>query len=180
MKANTQNSFFVRSFTKLVCFSLVLAPVAMSQEESFSANTIRSSLSEHYSSNRENRFLIKVQVWGDSSSTGIFYLPDNATIMDLVGLTGGPKNGIDRTVISLTATQPPTAARKDKPSLLKIEGREIIERADYRTFPLQNGDVIHIDSPADKDTFMRTLGIIGAILGTVSASLSLYLVLRPR
>ncbi len=178
MKTNTETSFFVRSFMQLICFLLVMSPVAKAQEESFSSSAIRSSLREHYSSNRENRFLIKVQVWGDSPITGIFYLPDNATMMDLMGLTGGPSGSFDKTVISLTATQEASPVRKDKPSLLTIEGREMIDRPDYRSFPLQNGDIIHFNSPPKTDNFLRFLSVYGSILGTITASLSLFLILR--
>lgn len=181
MKVIHPYRFLGRIVTPVLCFSLSVGPLAAwGQEESFSVTPIRSSLREHYSSNRDNRFLIKVQVWGDSPVTGIFHLPDNATMIDLMGLTGGPMGVFSNTVITLTATQDAVGARKDKPSMLKIEGREIIDRKDYRTFPLQNGDIVTFESPPKSDHFLRTIGIIGSVLGLVTTGLTLYLAFRPR
>jgi len=157
----------------------LLIPAPVKAVEDFAAPSIRSSVREFYSTNRENRFLIKVHIWGDASQTGVYFVPDNTTMMDIMSLTGGPMGVFDKTVISLTATQP-NPPKKERVTNLRIDGRDILEKAEYRNFVLQNGDVIHIDSPAASDTFMKSIGIISSVLGLVTTGLSIYLVTKSK
>ncbi len=175
------SKFVFGTLSKVLVFSLCLTHIALAAEEgasdSFSLGNFRTSVREFYSSNRENRFLIKVHVWGDSPQTGIYYIPDNSTMMDIVGLTGGPMGIFEKTVITVTPTVA-TANKKDRPSLVKIEGREILDNAELRTLPLHNGDVIHFDSPAKTDHLLRTLTIVSSFLGVITAGMSIYLVTK--
>lgn len=179
MRLSPSKSSF-RIFANVLVVSLCLGPTGWAAEEtsnSFTTGEFRTSVREFYSSNRENRFLIKIHVWGDSPQTGIYYIPDNSTMMDIVGLTGGPMGIFERTVITVTPTQA-APSKKERPSIVKIEGREILDNAEFRTLPLHNGDVVHFDSPAKTDNLLRTLGIVSSILGVITAGASIYLITK--
>src|SRR5580704_1805588 len=59
------------------------------------------SVREFYSSNHENRMLIRVQFWGDIGLAGIHYIPDNTTVLDLVGYAGGPGGVLEKSTITV-------------------------------------------------------------------------------
>ncbi len=150
------------------------APVLITPKEQGEGN-----VREFFSSNREKRFLIRVHVWGDVGLAGVYYIPDNTTLLDVLGYAGGATGVLQNTQISLSRVFE-TRDPKTKPTeqLVQLEGGELVRRVDYRDMTLRNGDVIHLDSPPKADTFMRTLSIVSTFLGILTAGIGIYLVTK--
>ncbi len=130
---------------------------------------------EYYSSNKDNRFLIKVHLWGDIPLSGIHNVPDNTTLLDLIGYAGGPTGYLAESTITVTRV----AKEKDSyPQSVKVEGKELVSNNTYRNMPLKAGDVIYMEAPPKSDTLIRNLTIIGAVLGIITASAAVYLVAK--
>jgi len=134
---------------------------------------------EFFSSNRDKRFLIRVHVWGDVGLAGVYYIPDNTTLLDVLGYAGGATGVLKNTQISVSrifeSRDPKT---KPTESLVQLEGEELVRRTDYRDMVLRNGDVIHLDSPPKSDNFIRTLSIVSTVLGILTAGIGIYLVTK--
>ncbi len=132
---------------------------------------------EFYSSNPENRLSVRVHVWGDVGGTGIYYVPDNTTILDLMGYAGGPAGVLPKADINLTRIN----AGPDRPTrpyqTIRFNAEELI-REDFRNLRVASGDVVYVEGVPKTDNLLRTLSIIGAVTGIISTSLTLYLILR--
>jgi hypothetical protein len=155
-------------------YAAAATPTLLTPRESGEGN-----VREFFSSNREKRFLIRVHVWGDVGLSGVYYVPDNTTLLDALGYAGGATGVLSKSEIALSRM----VDRKDgkgasPPQTVRIEGSELVERVDYRDMVLRNGDVIHLDSPQKTDNFMRTLSIISTGLGILTAVLGIYLVTK--
>ncbi len=153
------------------------APVLITPKEQGEGN-----VREFFSSNREKRFLIRVHIWGDVSAPGVYYLPDNATLLDALGYSGGSTGVLSKTEISLSRIYDTRESKDAKiaanQKTVRIDGEELVEQVSYRDMVLRNGDVIHLDSPPKVDTFMRTLSIFSTFLGIITATISVYLVTK--
>jgi hypothetical protein len=152
------------------------APVLLNPKEQGEGN-----VREFFSSNRDKRFLIRIHLWGDVGLAGVYYLPDNTTLLDALGYAGGGTGVLAKTEISLSRV---VESKQDKAvrteQTVKIGGDELIEKVDYRDMVLRNGDVIHLDSPPKTDHFMRALGIISTLLGITSTIIGVYLVTKAK
>ena len=127
---------------------------------------------EYYSSNKENRFLIRVMLLGEVGATGIHYVPDNTTLLDLVALAGGPQSYLDETKIAVHHA--PTKIQVQLPPPFEVRADELITNPKYFSFPLANGDTITISGPPKADPFLKTLNLIGAVVGTISGLATIY------
>lgn len=150
------------------------APVLMTPREQGEGN-----VREYFSSNREKRFLIRIHLWGDVGLAGVYYIPDNTTLLDAIGYAGGTTGVLSKSLIALNRV----FERKDvkvaaNQQTVRLDGTELMERVDYRDMVLRNGDVIHIDSPPKADNFMRTLGIVSTGLSIITAVIGVYLVTK--
>jgi hypothetical protein len=150
------------------------SPILLTPKEQGEGN-----VREFFSSNREKRFLIRIHVWGDVGLAGVYYVPDNTTLLDALGYAGGATGVLRKTDISLSRV----FDRKESKSAgneqtVKLDGGELVERLDYRDMVLRNGDVIHLDSPPKADNFLRTIGIISTGLSILTAVLGIYLVTK--
>ena len=160
----------------VVTFAVVTALPGFGAEEGFSLMRPLGTAREYYTSNKDNRFLIKVQVWGDSPLPGIHYIPDNTTLLELLGYAGGV-GGSDYASSKITLAHTSLTAN-DGPSEMRVSGDDLFKKPDVRNTRLKNGDVIHIEAGGKSDTFMKTVGVISAILSVVAAAAALYLVAK--
>lgn len=147
------------------------APVLITPKEQGEGN-----VREYFSSNREKRFLIRIHIWGDVGSAGVYYIPDNTTLLDAVGYAGGASGVLKDTEITVSRVfESKEGKSKASEQVVRLEGDELVQRLDYRDMVLRNGDVIHLDSPPKVDNFMRTLSVVSTVLGILTASIGIYL-----
>lgn len=132
---------------------------------------------EFFSFNKDNRFVIRVHVWGDVPGSGIYYIPDNAKLLDVMGYAGGPMGVLKDSDVTIYRT----AARDDKESRdpIEVSGSELLSDS-YRDMPLRDGDVIHWTVPPKVDHTMRTLTIISLVVGFISTTALVYMAVRNR
>lgn len=154
--------------------SALAAPLLLTPKEGNEGN-----VKEFFSSNRDKRFLVRIHIWGDVPAPGVYYLPDNTTLLDALGYAGGATGVLSKTEIALSRM----IERKEKggspqQQTVKLGGDELVDRPDYRDMVLRNGDVVHLDSPAKVDSFFRALTVTSTILGIVTAVLTIYLVTK--
>jgi hypothetical protein len=171
-------TWLVRLLVPVLIFSQIgvtrsafAAPGLMTPKEQGEGN-----VREYFSSNREKRFLIRIHIWGDVGLPGVYYLPDNTTLLDALGYAGGGTGVLKKTEIALSRLIDKGAKGKDQ--TVHIDGDELVERVDYRDMVLRNGDVIHLDSPPKVDNFVRTLSIVSTGLGIITAVIGVYLVTK--
>lgn len=156
----------------LITAFLVSQP-GLAADPSLSALTREGTAREYYGSNRDRRFLIRVHVWGDTPLSGILYVPDDASLLDVVGLAGGPTGSFESAVVTLTRAEPAKGVSRE----LKVNGRELITDGKYRETKLGNGDVVYLES-GKSDAFLRTLTIASTVLTLISTAATLYLITK--
>lgn len=137
---------------------------------------------EFFSTNKENRFLIKVHVWGDTGLAGIHHIPDNSTLLDVMGFAGGPTGYLDETTITLTRTVKEKDKDKNKETerdeTFRMGGKELLANASYRNMPLANGDVIYLEAPPKVDQLTRNLTIVSTIFSILATAGAVYLIAK--
>ena len=158
--------FLVALLVPTMAFPLDVSPLSLAKD----TGTAR----EYYSSNRDRRFLVRIQVWGDTPLSGIHYVPDNSTLLDVVGLAGGPSGNFDNSTITLMRGE----GEKNTAPTISILGKELVTTGKYRDMKINNGDVIHLEAGQKSDTFMRTLTITSSILALIGTAATLYLIGR--
>jgi hypothetical protein len=132
---------------------------------------------EFFSWNKDNRFVIRIHVWGDISLSGIHYVPDNSTLLDVVGYAGGPTGLLAGSKITINRFSN-TKDRKPEELEIQIDGKRMVSETKFRNYPVQDGDVIYLESPPKADNFMRNLAIISTVLGIISTSATLFILAR--
>jgi hypothetical protein len=137
-------------------------------------NPERGNVKEFYSSNRDNRLLVRIHMLGDTSS-GIYYVPDNSTLLDVFGYAGG-QQGVFADTKMLIYRVTNNKNKRPEETETKVTGRDLLTEAALRNYRVQNGDVIFVDSPPKSDTLLRTLTIVSSILGIISGSAAIYFI----
>jgi hypothetical protein len=114
--------------------------------------------SEFYTTDSKAGILLRVNIWGEVSRPGVYFLPEGSSVADSVSSAGGP---------STNAALPDVRLFRDKKDLylnLITEGGDM---------PIQESDMIFVDR--------STKAELPLILGTISTILSVaafYFVLR--
>jgi hypothetical protein len=138
---------------------------------------------EYFSTNRENRFLIKVHVWGDVWLSGIHNVPDNSTLLDVLGFAGGPTGYLADSNITVTRAgmdkaKPKERERDPYPQTVKFEAKELVTNSSYRNMPLKDGDVIYLEAPPKVDTLSRNLTIVATVFSILATAGAVYLIAK--
>lgn len=168
----SKSSFGVNILVWLVISSLLsFGPISYAKESPGG-----SPAKEYFASNPEGRILIKVQVWGDIALSGSHYIPDTATLIDLLGYAGGPNGSLTRTNIILQRHN-----EKKEIQTTKISGRDILDNPTYSAYKLYNGDIVHIEveSP-QKESLMQNLSITSSIVGILMSFVVIYYLIQEK
>ena len=158
----TQKFYFVALITLYVLFH---HPSVLAQE-----TKALNGASEFQSSNPDGRLTIKVQIWGDISKPGTYFIPDNTRLSDLLGLTGGTKGDIDDVEVAISRID-----AKDNVNKFEYTGVEVISDAKAARFRLARNDIVYIKSKKTSEEFMNSINMVSAVTGAVSSVALLYL-----
>jgi len=90
---------------------------------------------EYFASNPEGRIMIKVQVWGDIPLTGVHHVPDKTTLIDLLGIAGGPNGDIEDAEFTVRRK----VVGKTSLKTIKYSGEEMISSLKPDAMLLKNG-----------------------------------------
>lgn len=130
---------------------------------------------EYYSSNKDNRFLIRVHFWGDIGLSGIHYIPDDSTALDALSFAGGPVGQLGDTLLTIHRLAKGKDAKVSDSQEINIPGNALVSDPIYSNFHLQSGDVLYLESPPKADNFMRNLALVSSVLGVITAGATVYL-----
>ena len=120
--------------------------------------------SEFTTSNSKQRLLVKVQIWGDVNSPGVYYVPDITSLIELISLAGGPVGSIDDLEVK--------ASRKilGKKALSEtFEGEEFLTSVKAGKWVMQPDDVVYVQAQGSTEGLLKTLSIVSAITGTITS-----------
>ena len=145
---------------------------------------------EYYPTNTDGRFLIKVQLWGDAPLSGIHHVPDNSTLLDLLGFAGGPSGRLSNAKVflkrrkySLLEGKTESDAGAHQPvqwQTLELDGTELLEKASVKNYALASGDIVYLEVEKERDTFVRDVTIVAAITGILSTILVSYFLIQDK
>ncbi len=161
------------SIPVIFIYLLQLSPVGYSIGN---PEDVAGNVREYYSSNWQNRFRIRIQLWGDVPLSGTHYVEDKATLLELLGYAGGTTGVLSKTDISVVRLTQNSAEKINiRPDTIRIRGTDLMS-GKFRDFQLAQGDMIYVDSTPKTDTFLRVLTVTSSILGIVASSIALYFV----
>ena len=112
-----------------------------------------------------------VNLWGEVPQQGVYVVPTNTDIIQLISFAGGPKerSDLDEVLIYRVATKKDQKAR----SLLKIDVRDILEGRSQTT-PLTPGDMIVVKTLTGSMTLQEVLAIVSAAGTLTILGLTIY------
>lgn len=112
---------------------------------------------EFYSTDTKSGVLIRVNIWGEVSRPGVYFVPVGTTLIDSVSSAGGPLGSADLPEIRLL--------RSDKQTYVDL-------LSDSGRIPMQENDMVYVDRSLKADMPL----IFGAI-STVLSLAAFYLVI---
>lgn len=133
-------------------------------------NQDEGNVREFFASNRQKRFLMKVHVWGDVPQAGVYYVPDNATLLDVLGYAGGPLGLISSSDVTLNRMDAKSKVMESN----TFPGADLVMRPELRKDLAREGDVVFVDSPERTDQTGRILQIISVTAGILAAGAAIY------
>ncbi len=129
--------------------------------------------SEYFSVNREGRLLIDVQVWGDVALPGIHHVPDNTSIVELLGFVGGAKGDLEDAKFRIRQK----LADGQGFRTVELRGEELLDSQKAAQTILKSGDIVYIEAKSDSDKFMSRMNVITAVASLItSVIVTLFLV----
>ncbi|MBI4405892.1 MAG: hypothetical protein HY537_17165 [Deltaproteobacteria bacterium] len=172
---NTQSglSKLIASVVILMMFFQSTATLALKDKTEFGSN-----VREYFTSNPDGRFLVRVQLWGDIPLSGTHYVPDNTSLLDLIGYAGGTSGNFSNSKIFVRRIQGEKNQLFDTPSVTEIQGRNLLELGQMEKFRLKNGDIVVVETDKPSTTFMGTLTTVMTVTGAVTSFITLYLLAK--
>ena len=112
-----------------------------------------------------------VNLWGEVPQQGVYIIPTNTDIIQLISFAGGPKDRSNLEEVLLYRSSP----KKDQKTrlLLKINVRDILEGRSP-VFPLMPGDMVVIKTLPESVNLLEVLTIVSTSATLVVLGLTIY------
>lgn len=166
----------LQSHGRIVSLTLLAYCLASTNARAMTASLLGAQTSnerEYFSSNKDNRFLVRVHVLGDVALSGVHHVPDNLSLLDLIGYAGGPNGSFADSIITLNRK----ATDSNVPEEIRMDGQTLVQKVELRDLKVHDGDVVYMEAPRT-ESFLRTLTIVSTILGIISTSATIYLITK--
>lgn len=155
----------------VVIFSLLFASVSRAAE-------VGKGAMEYFTANPEGRLLAKVQVWGDVAIPGMHYVPDDTSLLTLIGIVGGPRGALSDARVKLHRESQKN--NEKVVDILAFTGEEVLSSAAIGSMKVQSGDVLYVEATPASEGTMRTLTLVSALTGAIASVVLTFVLLRQQ
>ena len=153
----------INLFSRTILTLLITTQIAFAQIPTFPGQGAMSPGAEFFAGKLEGKPLIKVNVVSGLKMAGVYHVPIDTDLSELIAYAGGATDGAELDEVHISSVRGANRSQK-------VYDYYSISKNNQNMPELANGDVVQID--VSKDTLGRTAIWIGIITGVTSVLLS--------
>lgn len=115
----------------------------------------------------------KISIWGEVYNPGVYIVPENAGLLDIISLAGGPKSTADLSKIELVGV---VQNLKNREQILQqiINLEYFLQKGKFQTEPKLGNEMVIIIPKTRRSKIFDSLPKILNVLNIVSVSILIY------